>query len=272
MGRQTAGIGIGRGRPRDPDGPLAVRQPGVETSARGFHRARPVPDHSRAHHQLEGGAGLRFRGHEDHEFAVLAVSRFHGGGEAAPGDLEALVGPVHGADAGADHFRAFLPLPDERFRQMALFEVAVPLEAEVHREPVGEQDVAQHATAVPGVPAGLEALLNGVVFGDVPDRCVVFGVPVRPVGGGITGGGSRIGLGRDARNGQGRAETRHEAHCGSIVHGWFRAPLVSARPSIPRLRSGRVAIGMGFPLSPSVRSTAGDLLAALGSLPREHNP
>ena len=182
--RETARVGVGFDGSGNPDEPLAVRKPGEEAVSPRFHRAGPVPGHPRAHHQREGSAGLRVRGYEDRQFAVFVVSRFDRGGEAAPGDFEALVRAVHGADAGTDHFRALLPLPDERLRQVVLFEVAVPLEAEVHREPVGQQDVAQHAAAVPGVPAGGEPRLDRPVLGDVADRGVVFGVPVRPVGGG----------------------------------------------------------------------------------------
>ena len=211
--RQAAGVGVVLVDSRDPDRLLAVRQPGDEPVdvpveepvgepvRRRFHRAGAIPGHPRAHHQFEGGVGGGvgggLRSHQDHQLAVLVASCLHHRREAPPGDFEPLVGPIGGPDPGTHRLGAFFPPPDERFAEMVLIEERVPLEAEVHREPLGQEHVAQHAAAVPGVPAGGEAPLDRPVLRNVPKARVVLGVAVRPVGCGVLTRGRR-GLRRPA--------------------------------------------------------------------------
>ena len=192
--RQAAGVGVVLQDSRDPDRLLAVRQPGDEfvgepvreligePVGRRFHRAGAIPGHPRAHHQLEGGVGGGLRSHQDHQLAVLVVPCLHHRREAPPGDFEPLVRPVGGADPGTHRFGALFPPPDERFAEMVLLEERVPLETEVHGEPRGQEHVAQHAAAVPRIPAGGEPPLNRPVLRNVPKARVVLGVAVRPVG------------------------------------------------------------------------------------------
>ena len=63
--------------------------------------------------------------------------------------------------------------PDRGGVEVRLVEPVVLLEGEVDGEPLGEEYVAQHAPAIPGVPPGRQTLLDVAVFRPVADGAVV---------------------------------------------------------------------------------------------------